>query len=119
MNFTGSTHLKAELQRLLNAVEAVQTLGIVAPAYCWLTESSELKGSKTYTYIRLVSEEPGKKLVSKSLGKPGSKKHQQWRSAIIRREAIAELEQQLKILDTLIQRQAQATKLFKLLEGLP
>jgi hypothetical protein len=119
MNLTEYTYLQAELQRLLEATEAIRISGNVAPAYCWLTESSEIKGSKTYTYIRLVTEEPGKKLVSKSLGKPGSKKHQQWRSAMVRREAIAELEQQLKILDTLIQRQAQAKQLFKLLESLP
>lgn len=119
MNFIESIYLQAELQRLLDSVKAVQTLGIVAPAHCWLTESSETKGSKTYTYIRLVTEEPGKKLISKSLGRPGSKRHQEWRSAIARREAIAELEQQLKILDTLVQRQAQAAHLFKLLESLP
>jgi hypothetical protein len=119
MNLTESTHLSAELQRLLKAVEAVRTSGIVAPGYCWLTESSETKGNKTYTYIRLVTEEPGKKLISKSLGRPGSKRHQEWRSAIVRREAIAELEQQLKILDTLVQRQSQATNLLKLLESLP
>ncbi|NJR40633.1 MAG: hypothetical protein HC781_19640 [Leptolyngbyaceae cyanobacterium CSU_1_4] len=118
MNFSESTFLHAELQRLLKVIEAVRTSGIVAPAYCWLTESSETKANKTYTYIRLVTEKPGKKLVSKSLGKPNSKRHQEWKRAMIRREAIAELEQQLKILDILVQRQAQATKLLGQLENL-
>ncbi len=118
MDSTKSDYLQAELQRLLNAVEAVRTWGTVAPAYCWLTESSETKGSKTYTYIRLVTEEPGKKLTSKSLGRPGSKRHQEWRAAIERREAIAELEQQLKILDLLVHRQAHAKNLSRLLDSL-
>lgn len=119
MNFPQSPHLQAELQRLQNAVKAVRTLGNIAPAYCWLTESSETKGGKTYTYVRLVRDEPGKKLTSKSLGRPNSKRHQEWQAAIERREAIVELEQQLKILDTLAQRQAQAKNLLKLLENLP
>lgn len=119
MNFSQSPYLQSELRRLQDAVEAVQKLGNVAPAYCWLTTSSETKGSKTYTYIRLVSEEAGKKLISKSLGRPGSKRHGEWQAAIERREAIAELEQQLKILDALVQRQAQAKNLSKLLGNLP
>jgi hypothetical protein len=106
MNHPQETYLQLELQRLLDAVEKVRSTGRVAPAYCWLTESSETKGSKTYTYIRLVTQEPGKKLSSISLGRPGSEKHREWSSAIERREAIGELEQQLKMLDALIQRQS-------------
>ncbi|NEQ26770.1 MAG: hypothetical protein F6K28_48635, partial [Microcoleus sp. SIO2G3] len=37
---------------------------------------------------------------------PGSEKDRTWRSAIARREAIAELEQQFKLLEGLIDRQA-------------
>jgi hypothetical protein len=115
MNHPQEPYLQLELQRLLNAVERVRSAGRVAPAYCWLTESSETKGSKTYTYIRLVTDEPGKKLSSISLGRPGSGKHREWKDAIERREAIGELEQQLKMLDALIQRQAQSMALFQLL----
>jgi hypothetical protein len=113
-----SPYLQSEFQQLLDAVELVRTAGRIAPAYCWLTESTEVKGSKTYTYIRLVTDEPGKKLSSISLGRPGSVKHRDWQAAIERREAIAELEQQLKMLNALIQRQAQATHLLHLLESL-
>jgi hypothetical protein len=37
---------------------------------------------------------------------PGSDRHWEWKAAIERREAIAELEQQLKMLHALIERQA-------------
>jgi hypothetical protein len=117
MNTPESIYLQSELQRLLNAIQLLRTAGRVAPAYCWLTESTETKGSRTYTYIRLVTEEPGKKLSSKSLGRPGSEKHREWKAAIERREAIAELEQQLKMLDALIQRQQQAYQFPLLLES--
>jgi hypothetical protein len=105
MNQPESPYLQSEFQRLLNAVEFLRSTGRVAPAYCWLTESTETKGSRTYTYIRLVTEEPGQKLSSRSLGRPGSDRHREWKAAIERREAIAELEQQLKMLDALMQRQ--------------
>jgi AAA domain len=117
MNLSKSIYLQSELQRLLSAIEALRSSGRIAPAYCWLTESTETKGSRTYTYIRLVTEEPGKKLSSKSLGRPGSGKHREWKAAIERREAIVELEQQLKMLDALIQRQHQANHLFQQLES--
>jgi hypothetical protein len=113
-----SPYLQSEFRQLLDAVELVRTVGRTAPAYCWLTESTETKAGKTYTYIRLVSEEPGKKLSSKSLGRPGSVKHRDWQAAIERREVIAELEQQLKMLEALMQRQAQAIPVLHLLESL-
>lgn len=100
-----SPHLLAEHDRLLEAIRSVRQAGSVAPAYCWLVESSETKGTRTYTYIKLIREQPGKKPSSKSLGKPGSEKHQVWQNAINRREQIAELEQQLKLLEMLMNRQ--------------
>ena len=101
-----SSHLTTERDRLLMLIAAIQQSGRIAPAHCWLTESPQTKGNRTYIYIRLVCEPPGQKLTSKSLGKPSSKKHQDWHTAIARREAIAELEQQLKLLEALIDRQA-------------
>lgn len=100
-----SPHLLAEHDRLLDAIDAVRQSGKVAPAYCWLVESSETKGARTYTYIKLITERPGKRLTSKSLGKPGSKEHRTWQEAIGRRELIMELEQQIKLLEVLMERQ--------------
>jgi hypothetical protein len=117
-NDVRSDYLEAEQQRLLNCAHMIRASGIVAPAYCWLSESSETKGSKTYTYIKLISEKPEKKLTSKSLGRPGSDRHREWRTAIERREAIAELEQQLKMLDALRERQDQALQLTTFLDSL-
>jgi hypothetical protein len=100
-----SPYLLAEHSRLLKAINTKRQSGPIAPAYCWLTESSETKGTRTYTYIRLITEEPGRKPTSRSLGKPNSEKHRQWQIAIAKREEIAELEQQLKMLEVLIERQ--------------
>jgi hypothetical protein len=111
-------YLEAEQQRLLGCVQIIRASGTVAPAYCWLSESSETKGSKTYTYVKLITEKPEKKLTSKSLGRPGSDRHREWRTAIERREAIAELEQQLKMVDALIERQSQALHLTAFLASL-
>jgi hypothetical protein len=111
-------YLEAERLRLLDWVAVIQASGKVAPAYCWLIESSEEKGSRTYTYIKLITQKPGKRLTAKSLGRPGSDRHRQWKTAIARREAIAELEQQLKMLDALIERQDQALQLAIVLDSL-
>jgi hypothetical protein len=110
--------LLVERERLLDCISLVRGAGTVAPAHCWLITSSEEKGSRTYTYVKLITEQPGKKPTSKSLGRPGSDRHREWQAAIERREAIAELEQQLKMLDALIDRQAQALQLAELLDSL-
>jgi hypothetical protein len=111
-------YLAAERQRLLDRIAIVRASGTVAHAYCWLIESTEEKGSRTYTYIKLITQKPGKRLTSKSMGRPGSDRHREWKVAIERREAIAELEQQIKILDTLIDRQTQAHQLEAFLKSL-
>ena len=101
-----SPHLVAERDRLLHAIIQIRQAGNVAQAHCWLIEKPDTKGERTYTYVYLVTEPPGKQKTSKSLGKPGSEKHRDWKKAIVRRDAIAELEQQLKLLEALIDRQA-------------
>jgi hypothetical protein len=111
-------HLGAERQRLLDRIATVRASGTVAPAYCWLIESTEEKGSRTYTYIKLITQKPGKRLTSKSMGRPGSDRHREWKLAIERREAIAEMDQQLKMLDALIERQLQALQLQAFLDSL-
>jgi len=111
-------YLEAERPRLLDWISVIQASGKVAPAYCWLIESSEEKGSRTYTYIKLITQRPGKRPTSKSLGRPGSDRHRQWKTAIARREAIAELEQQLKMLEALRERQDQALQLATFLDSL-
>lgn len=101
-----SSLLVAERERLTNLIAQIRAGGEVAPAYCWLTETSSTKGGKTYTYIVLVTQKPDLKPKSQSLGRPGSSKHHHWKVAIARREAIVELEQQLTMLQGLIDRQA-------------
>jgi hypothetical protein len=107
-----SPHLFAERNRLLDLIVQIRQTGTIAPAYSWLTESSETKGNRTYIYIRLIQEIPDKKKTSQSLGKPGSGKHRDWQEAIARREAITELEQQLKLLEGLSDRQATTAKMI-------
>lgn len=101
-----SAHLVAERDRILSTIQQIASAGEVAPAYCWLTTTSSVKRGKTYTYIVLILQKPDSKPRSQSLGRPGSSRHRHWQTAIARREAIAELEQQLAMLEALIQRQA-------------
>ncbi|HEY9627359.1 MAG TPA: hypothetical protein V6C84_08665 [Coleofasciculaceae cyanobacterium] len=107
-----SPHLAAEQNRLLDCIIFIRSCGVVAPAYCWLVESIETKGNRSYTYARLVTHASGKKLKSKRLGKPGSEQHRYWEGAIARREGIVELEQQLKMLETLIIRQDESAQVI-------
>src|SRR5579883_789849 len=100
-----SPNLQAEQHHLLDTIAQIRGSGEIAPAYCWLTVSTVSKGGKTYEYARLVVEKPGIKPKSSSLGRLGSERHRNWKMAIARREAIVELEQQLKILQGLIDRQ--------------
>jgi hypothetical protein len=97
--------LQSEQERLLNLIHQIRTSGEVAPAYCWLTETSSTKGTKTYTYAVLVTQKPDRKPKSQSLGRPGSQRHRHWKDALARREAIVELEQQLAMLQALMERQ--------------
>jgi hypothetical protein len=92
-----SSNLQAEHQHLLDTIAQIRGSGEIAPAYCLLTVSTVSKGSKTYEYARLVVEKPGGKPKINSLGRLGSERHRHWKTAIARRGAIVELEQQLKI----------------------
>ncbi|MBM0744866.1 hypothetical protein JOY44_25440 (plasmid) [Phormidium sp. CLA17] len=107
-----SSFLEAERGRLLTLIVQIRGGGAVAPAYCWLTETSSTKGAKTYTYAVLVTQKSDRKPKSQSLGRPGSQKHRHWKDAIARREAIAELEQQLSMLQALMERQIKNSSLF-------
>lgn len=107
-----SSFLQAEQERLLSFIHQIRSTGEVAPAYCWLTETSSTKGTKTYTYIVLVTQKPDRKPKSQSLGRSGSQKHRHWKDAISRREAIGELEQQLSMLQALMERQIKSSSLF-------
>lgn len=102
--------LRAERERLLTLITEIRKAGEVAPAYCWLTETSSTKGTKTYTYVVLITQKPDQKPKSQSLGKPGSRRHRHWKDAIARREAIVELEQQLSLLQSLMERQTKTWK---------
>ena len=105
-----SPYLTAERDRLLQQILDLRNAGRIAPAYYWLKEESQTKGSVTYSYVRLVIEAPDNKTTSQSLGKPGSAKHQDWKQAIARRDAIVELEQQIQMVEAIIDRQVVATQ---------
>lgn len=107
-----SAFLESEQKRLLTLIHQIRTSGEVAPAYCWLTETSSTKGTKTYTYAVLVTQKPDRKPKSQSLGKPGSQRHQYWKDAIALRETVAELEQQLSMLQAMMERQIRNSSLF-------
>ena len=100
------SNLQSEQQHLLDTIAQIRGSGVVAPAYCWLTSSTVTSSGKTYKYARLVTEKPGSKPSIRSLGRQGSERHRHWKLAIARREAIAELEQQLKLLQELVDRQS-------------
>ncbi len=107
-----SSHLKAEKQCLLNCIEAIRKSGSVAPAHYFLTTTTTTsKAGKTYYYARLVKEESVGKQTVRSLGRIGSGQHLAWERSIARRDAITELEQQLKLLDELMQRQQERSHL--------
>lgn len=107
-----SSSLKTERLRLQSLEDTIRSGGRVAPAKCWLTESNETKNSKTYTYIRLVTEKENGKITSPSLGRPGSSRHREWQAAIARREALNEIALQGAMLDELIQRQEKKQELI-------
>jgi len=95
-----SPHLEAEHDRLLQLIQAVRDSGSVAPINVWISPAP--KGE--HIYYKLSSKNPDIKNLH--LGKAGSEKYRDWRARIQRREAIAELEQQLSMLQALIDRQA-------------
>ncbi|MCU0549555.1 MAG: hypothetical protein MUC48_09435 [Leptolyngbya sp. Prado105] len=103
-----SPHLQAERRRLLDTIAEIRRSGEVAPAYHWITTQSETKeNGATYEYAKLNIKKPGdEKVKTRSLGKPGSEEHRRWQEALARRDEIAELEQQIKMVEDLINRQA-------------
>ena len=95
-----SPHLEAERDRLLQLIQAIRDSGSVAPINVWISPAP--KGE--HVYYKLSSKNPDFK--NQHLGKAGSEKYRDWRARIKRREAIAELEQQLSMLQALIDRQS-------------
>ena len=95
-----SPHLQAEHDRLLELIQAIRDSGSVAPINVWISPAP--KGE--HVYYKLSSKNPDIKNLH--LGKAGSAKYRDWRARIQRREAVAELEQQLSMLQALIDRQA-------------
>jgi hypothetical protein len=94
-----SPYLAAERDRLLQLIQAIRESGSVAPLNLWISPAP--KGE--HLYYKLSSKNPQYK--NQHLGKEGSEKYRDWRARIQRREAIAELEQQLSMLQALIDRQ--------------
>ncbi|MBL1179064.1 hypothetical protein [Pantanalinema sp. GBBB05] len=98
-----SLHLEAERDRLLQLIQTIRNSGLVAPSNVWISPAP--KGE--HIYYKLSSKNPEYK--NQHLGKAGSEKYHDWRARIQRREAIAELEQQLSMLQALIDRQLAVT----------
>ncbi len=105
----GSPYLAAERDRLLQLIQLIRDSGSVAPINVWISPAP--KGE--HIYYKVSSKNPEYK--NQHLGKAGSEKHRDWRARIQRREAIAELEQQLSMLQSLIDRQA--IMVLDILEG--
>lgn len=99
-----SPHVQAERDRLLSEVERIRQSGTVAPGNVWIGTNFQTKGKRTYEYFKLNSENP--QVRHQHLGKAGSEKHRDWSARIVRRDAIAELEVQLAMLQELMERQA-------------
>lgn len=95
-----SSHLEAERERLFQLIQSVRGSGNVAPLNVWISPAP--KGE--YLYYKLSSKNPDYK--NQHLGKEGSEKYRDWRARIQRREGIAELEQQLSMLQELLDRQS-------------
>ncbi|WP_088894811.1 hypothetical protein [Leptolyngbya ohadii] len=108
---TSSPNLAAEKECLLQHIEAIRKTGQVAPALYFVSIAPTVSKGKTYHYARLLKEKNGKQSMVARLGRENSSKHQDWRRRIARREAIVELEQQLKLLDELMQRQQERSHL--------
>lgn len=107
-----SPHLEAEKKRLLDSIAAIRATGDPAPALYFVSVVPTTSKGKTYRYARLLKEPSGgKQEVVKSLGREGSARHQEWKRRIARRDAIVELEQQLKLLDELMRRQQERSHL--------
>lgn len=98
-----SPHLEAERDRLLARIQAIRNSGNVAPLNVWISPAP--KGE--HLYYKLTSKNPEYK--NQHLGKAGSEKYRDWKARIQRRDAITELEQQLSMVQTLIDRQLATT----------
>ncbi len=98
-----SLFLQGELDRLQSLSDAVRASGSVAPANCWVSEIEQIKNGRTYRYAKLISA--SKQMRSRLLGRPGCESDRDWRSRCQRRAMIAEIEQQMRLLVELIDRQ--------------
>jgi len=94
-----SPHLQAERERLLSEIESIRASGDVAPANVQIVADFLTKKDFQLTNTDLLMKE-------RVLGQKGSEKYCDWESRIKRRKALAEIEQQLAMLDALIDRQA-------------
>jgi len=98
-----SPHLQAERDRLISEIQQLRKLGAVAPVSVWVGPNFQIKGGRPYEYWKLNSDNP--QVRHQHLGKAGSEKYQGWAARIARRDAIAELEVQLSVLQRLMERQ--------------
>lgn len=111
--FTPSPNLAAEKEHLLQRIEVIRKTGQVAPALYFISVAPTVSKGKTYHYARLLKEKKGKQAMVARLGRENSSSHQDWKRRIARRDAIVELEQQLKLLDELMQRQQERSNLVE------
>jgi hypothetical protein len=98
-------YLQCEIDRLIEMSDVVRSSGSVAPPKCWVTVvEMRSKRGRIYRYARLVSESSDR-VTTRLLGRPGSDDAIDWQWRCRRRDAIAEIEQQMRMVSALVDRQ--------------
>jgi hypothetical protein len=100
-----SLHLQAELDYLLDRLNAIKSAGEIAPPNVCIAPDFITPKSWILNHTNLPMKE-------RSLGKHGSTKYHDWEARIHRRDQVQELEQQLSLLRSLMDRQEAAEVVF-------
>ncbi|NEP20249.1 MAG: hypothetical protein F6J97_25770 [Leptolyngbya sp. SIO4C1] len=95
-----SEHLEAERQRLRDAISTLHAAGAVAPQNVWISPYEK----KGHQYYKLSSKNP--KIKNQHLSRLALR---DWQGRIQRRNRIRELETQLGLVESLIERQNEVT----------
>jgi hypothetical protein len=100
-----SLHLQAELDYLLDRLNAIKNSGEIAPPNVCIAPDFLTPKCWILNHTNLPMKE-------RSLGKHGSAKYHDWEARIHRRDQVQELEQQLSLLRSLMDRQEAAEVVF-------
>jgi hypothetical protein len=100
-----SLHLQAEHDYLLDRLNTIKSSGEIAPPNVCIAPDFLTPKAWILNQTRLPMKE-------RHLGKHGSTRYRDWEARIHRRDQTQELEQQLSLLQTLMDRQEAAEKVF-------